>query len=462
MKTYKGKIMRVQPGSLAEEIELTPGDSILEVNGQKLNDIIDLSFAFADEEIELLIEHDNGECEIIEFDKDIDEELGVEFESAVFDGIHCCKNHCVFCFVDMIAPKMRRTLSIKDDDYRMSFLYGNFITLTNLSDRDFKRIEQFHLSPLFVSVHTMNPELRVKMLRTPLAAKISEHLDKLEAAGAEYHTQVVLCAGLNDGDELERTITELVNRRPNVLSLAIVPVGITKHRRDKFILKQFDCESAIKVIEQVERWQNKLRQESGQTFIYLGDEFYFLANREMPPEEFYDDFPQLDNGIGLTRSFITDWQSEIVTPHNYDTKINIDVISGTSISSVLQKLADEAMSHKNNLNVRVLPVVNEYFGNTVNVSGLLTGVDIISTLKSFDGKRDGILIPESALRSGEDIFLDDVTLDELKQNFPNARVEAVQSGAEFKRALMDFHNYHKSRAEETNYMWQSNAGYTKS
>ena len=461
MKIYKGKIMRVQPDSLAEELELKAGDSIIEVNGQKLRDIIDLSFELADEEIELLVEHPDGEREIIAFDKDVDEELGVEFESAVFDGIQRCKNHCVFCFVDMIAPAMRRTLSIKDDDYRMSFLYGNFITLTNLKDSDYRRIEQFHLSPLFVSVHTMNPELRVKMLRTPLAADIAKHLDKLEAAGVEYHTQVVLCAGLNDGEELERTISELVNRRPNVLSLAIVPVGITKHRRDKFTLKQFDREGAIRVIEQVERWQNKLRQETGQTFIYLGDEFYFLAGYDMPPEEYYDDFPQLDNGIGLTRSFISDWQAEEDSQNEYKEPLHLDVIAGTSIASVLQSLSGEAMRQKNNLTVRVLPVVNEYFGSTVNVSGLLTGVDIINKLKTVGGERDGILIPESALRSGEDIFLDDVTLDDLKKAFPMSRIEPVQSGAEFKRALTDFHSYHKSRAEETNYMWQSNAGYTK-
>ena len=459
LKTYPGKIMRVQPNSLAEEIELKAGDKILEINGHKLIDIIDLSFELADEEIEMLIEHEDGQRELIEFDKDVDEELGVEFESAVFDGIHKCKNHCVFCFVDMIAPKMRSTLSIKDDDYRMSFLYGNFITLTNLNDNDFKRIKQFHLSPLFVSVHTMNPELRVKMLRTPLAAHISTQLDKLEAAGADYHTQIVLCADLNDGDELERTISELVARRPHVLSLAIVPVGITKHRRDKFQLKQFDCEGAVKVIEQVERWQNKLRQETGQTFIYLGDEFYFLAKREMPPAEFYDDFPQLDNGIGLTRSFIIDYQNEPSSKNKYNKPIYIDVVAGTSIAPVLQKLSEDEMRQNKYLHVRIIPVINNYFGSTVNVSGLLTGVDIINTLQSVEGRRDAILIPESALRSGEDIFLDDITLDELRQTFSNVRVEPVQSGDEFKRALLDFNSYHKSRTDETAYMWQSNAGY---
>ncbi|MBR1729460.1 MAG: DUF512 domain-containing protein [Selenomonadaceae bacterium] len=461
MKLCKGKIIRVQPKSLAEEIDLKIGDSIIEINGRKLSDIIDLSFELADEEIELLIEHANGEREIIAFDKDIDEELGVEFESAVFDGIHCCKNHCVFCFVDMIAPKMRRTLSIKDDDYRMSFLYGNFITLTNLTDNDYKRIKQFHLSPLFVSIHAMNPKIRAKMLRTPLAEKIVEHLDKLENAGVEYHTQVVLCEGLNDSEELERTISELVKRRPNVLSLAIVPVGITKHRRDKFPLKQFDRTGAIKVIEQVERWQKKLRRETGKTFIYLGDEFYILADREMPPVEFYDDFPQLDNGIGLTRSFISDWENEPITTNEYIKMTNIDVIAGISIAPTLKKLSNEIVHLKNNLNIRVLPVINDFFGDTVNVSGLLTGIDIINTLKSVGGERDGILIPESALRSGENIFLDDITLDEFKKNFPGIKIETVQSGAEFKRALMDFHSYKKLRVEESAYMWQSNAGYTK-
>ncbi|MBR1858238.1 MAG: DUF512 domain-containing protein [Selenomonadaceae bacterium] len=461
LKKYSGKITYVQPNSLAEELELKAGDKIIEINGRKLRDIIDLSFELADEEIEMLVEHSDGQREIIAFDKDADEELGVEFESAVFDGIQRCKNHCIFCFVDMIAPQMRRTLSIKDDDYRMSFLYGNFITLTNLNDSDYKRIKQYHLSPLFVSVHTMNSELRVKMLRTPLAANISADLDKLEAAGADYHTQIVLCAGLNDGDELERTISELVARRPHVLSLAIVPVGITKHRRDKFPVKQFDREGAIKVITQVEYWQNKLRNESGETFIYLGDEFYFLAGQNMPPEEFYDDFPQLDNGIGLTRSFISDWQDENFSKAEYDKPMYIDVIAGTSIAQVLKNLANEAIHHKNNLNIRILPVVNNFFGSTVNVSGLLTGTDIISTLKASHGRRDGILIPESALRSGEDVFLDDVTLNELKQEFPTSRIEPVQTGAEFKRALSDFNSYHKSRNNESNYMWQSNAGYTK-
>ncbi|MBR3746526.1 MAG: DUF512 domain-containing protein, partial [Selenomonadaceae bacterium] len=305
-----GTISHVAAGSLAEELELAAGDKILAVNGHKLTDIIDLSFQLAEEDIELLIEHADGEREIISFEKDIDEELGAEFSTAVFDGVRRCKNHCVFCFVDMIAPNMRKTLSIKDDDYRLSFLFGNFITLTNLTAKDFRRIKKYHLSPLFVSIHAMNPELRAKILRTPLGAKICEQLDELERAGVEYHTQVVLCKDLNDGAELDFTIAEILKRRPHAQSLAIVPVGVTRHRRDKFTLKQFDKVSAEKVIAQVETFQKKSRDESGRTFVYLGDEFYFLAEKDFPPAEFYDDYPQIENGIGMTRNFIDEFNSE--------------------------------------------------------------------------------------------------------------------------------------------------------
>ena len=426
------KISKIYDDSLAQELGLEIGDKILEVNGKVTRDIIDFSFEFAEEEIELLIEHGDGDRELIAFEKDVDEELGAEFESAVFDGIRRCKNHCVFCFVDMIAPNMRRSLNVKDDDYRLSFLYGNFITLTNLTDADFKRIKNFHLSPLYVSIHAMNPEIRQKLLRTPLAAKINSQLDKLENAGVEYHTQVVLCPNINDGAELDYTITELLKRRPNVLSLAIVPVGVTKHRRDKFPLTQFDKEGALKIIKQVEKFQSKLRGECGKTFVYLGDEFYFLAGVEMPPVDYYDNFPQIENGIGMTRNFIEEFVSAegIVNKK----KLTIDVVCGTSIAKVLKNLAAEEMILNPNLDVRILPVTNNFFGATVNVSGLLTGGDIIQTLKKFDRPRDKILIPATAIRFGENVFLDDVTLDDMQKNFP-AQIVPISNGGEFKMAL---------------------------
>jgi len=418
-------ISKIEKDSLAEELGLKIGDKILKINGKTPQDIIELSFLLADEEIELLIEHSDGEREIIAFEKDLDEELGAEFESAVFDGIKRCKNHCVFCFVDMIAPNMRKTLNIKDDDYRLSFLFGNFITLTNLTPKDFRRIKKYHLSPLFVSIHAMNPEIRAKMLRTPLGANIYEQLDALEAAGAEYHTQIVLCKGLNDGAELDFTISELLKRK-NVLSLAIVPVGITKYRRDKFPITQFDKESALKVIEQVEIWQEKARAEFGRTFLYLGDEFYLLAEKNLPPAEFYDDFPQIENGIGMTRNFIEEFNS--LKAESSKPKAKIDVISGTSFAKVLKNLVKAP-------NVRILPVENKFFGAKVNVSGLLTGGDIINALKVAGGERDLILIPATALKVGEEIFLDDISLETLRKTFEPARILAIHNGFEFRKIL---------------------------
>ena len=422
-----GLITNVEAGSLAEELELGAGDKILRVNGRTPQDIIDLSFLLAEEEIELLVEHADGQREIVAFEKDIDEELGAEFDSAVFDGVRRCKNRCVFCFVDMIAPNMRSTLSVKDDDYRLSFLFGNFITLTNMTPKDFCRIKNFHLSPLFVSVHTMNPELRAKILRTPRAAQINQQLDELERAGVEYHTQVVLCKNLNDGAELDFTIAEILKRRPHAQSLAIVPVGVTRHRRDKFPLKQFDKNSAAEVIAQVEKFQRQIRAQTGRTFVYLGDEFYLLAEKNLPPAEFYDDFPQIENGIGMTRNFI----EEFTTAENFSAAENfsVDVVSGTSFAKILAELVG------GRANVRILPVVNKFFGERVNVSGLLTGGDIIGALKAVGGRRDAILIPATALKSGEEIFLDDVPLDELRKIFSPAKIIPVHDGAQFKRAL---------------------------
>ena len=457
-RTYPGVILRVLEGSIAEELELVPGDKILAVNDMPLRDIIDFSFAMADEEIELLVEHADGEQELIEFDKDYDEDFGVEFERAVFDGIRSCANHCYFCFVDMIAPDMRHSLSIKDDDYRLSFLYGNFVTLTNMGAADFERIEHFHLSPLYVSVQCTNPVLRAEILRYKGAADILGQLTKLEEAGADYHTQVVLCYGLNDGEALERTIRDITERRPHALSLAIVPVGLTKHRTDPFPLIQFDRIGAARVIDQVEAWQQRIRAEEGRTFIYLGDEFYFLAGRDVPPAEMYDGFPQLDNGIGLTRNFIEEWTAAADYANTLDTNSRLAVISGTAVAPVVERLARELDPDVQR--IHVLPVINEHFGETVNVSGLLTGHDISAALRAFSHSVDGVLIPASSLREGEDVFLDDMTLDAMRSSFPSVRIEPVATGRDYREALTDWAHYHRERVSG-GYTWQSNAGYTK-
>ncbi len=457
-----GEIIRVLPKSLAEELELTAGDKILTINGQKLRDIIDLSFAFAEEEIELLVEHTDGKREILAFDKDYDEELGVEFASAVFDGIRSCGNRCCFCFVDQVPPGMRKSLFVKDDDYRMSFLYGNFVTLTNMCEDDFLRIERYHLSPLFVSVHTMNPSLRSTMLNTKRAAKIISHLDRLDAAGVEYHTQVVLCPGLNDGKELDRTVEELMARQPHALSLAVVPVGLTRFREGCYPLEMFDKKGAAAVISQIKAWQRLARAKTGRGFVYLGDEFYFLAGSPLPTTQEYDGFPQLDNGIGLSRNFIEQWQQalkEMAAPRGYEKPLELLILSGTSIAPLLQELVQEISVP--GLFVNCLGVENHYFGKTVNVSGLLTGADMLRALSSYSSAPHGVILPECALRTGENVLLDDMTLEAFRRAVPHLRVETARSGSDLLYALFDWEHYQGVADDAATYMWQSNAAYTK-
>lgn len=454
-----GTILRVKEGSLAAELGLVKGDKIIAVNDQRLRDIIDLSFAMAEEEIDLLVEHPSGEQEIMSFDKDYDEELGVEFESAVFDGIRQCANHCCFCFVDQVAPQMRDTLYIKDDDYRLSFLYGNFVTLTNLSVADFRRIQQYHLSPLFVSVHTTNMELRSKMLGTPRGGQLMAQLEQLSRAGIEYHTQIVLCPGLNDGEELERTLEDLMALRPQLLSAAIVPVGLTQFREGCYPLTLFDREGARRVIEQVRCWQARLRQAAGRSFIYLGDEFYLLAGEDFPTSEEYDDFPQLDNGIGLVRNFLDDWAENAGgSQEDYEWPLHLDIVCGTAVAPIFRDLLGGLRLR--NLRPRLVAVENDWFGSSVNVSGLLTGRDIAAALMALPGPRDGVIVPRCALRSGEDIFLDDYSLAEMKEKL-QVRIETALGGSELYHLLHHWDKEKRRKQRERFYTWQSNAAYTK-
>ena len=453
-----GKIIRIAEGSLAEELELVVGDKIIEINGQPLRDIIDLSFAFADEEIDMLIEHADGTQEMLAFEKDYDEELGAEFETAVFDGIRRCANNCYFCFVNQVPPHMRSSLYIKDDDYRLSFLYGNFVTMTNMVEADFERIKRLHLTPLFVSVHTMNMKLREELLQSKRAGLLIEQLDALEAAEVEYHTQVVLCPGLNDGEELDYTISELIKRKPYVQSVAIVPVGLTKYREGCYPLSMFDKAGAAKVIDQVEKWQRKERHETGEGFVYLGDEFYLMAERGLPETEEYDGFPQLDNGIGLLRNFIDEWEQAAESDTDLSVPTNIKVVVGTAAAPIFSKLIAELKVDK--LTVKVVPVENKFFGKMVNVSGLLTGRDILEALKADTDKCDGVIIPECALRSGESIFLDDYSLAELEKEL-SVKLMTALSGDRLRYLLTHWNEVEAADTEEAAYMWQSNAAYTK-
>jgi len=429
---YNGIVARTIPDSIAAQLRLEPGDRLITVDGESIRDIIDLSFALADESVELVIEKKNGEQEILEIEKEYDEDLGIEFESAVFDGVRRCANKCIFCFVDQMAPGMRESLYVKDDDYRLSFLYGNFVTLTNSTPQDMNRIQRLHLSPIYISVHTTNSSLREKMLNNKNAGKIMEQLSTLIASGIEMHTQIVLCPGINDGEELEKTINDLYSLHPSIISMAIVPVGLSRYRENCYSLEVFTPEKALAIVLSVNKWQQKCRKKSGTSFVYLSDEFYLAANQPIPEYDLYDGFPQLENGIGLIRNFLHEWQQESIVTTGYQTPHHIDVVCGISAQKILQPLLDAIIIP--NLTMSVIPVENEFFGKDITVSGLLTGQDIARALSQVGEVRTGVIIPGTALRKGEGVFLDNMTLDELERHL-TVPVRAAY-GAEDLRELL--------------------------
>lgn len=408
---FKGIIAKVIPGSIARELDLAPGDRLLAVNGQPVQDIIDLSFALADENVELLIEKQDGEQELLEIEKEYDEDLGLEFESAVFDSVRRCANRCIFCFVDQMPPGMRESLYVKDDDYRLSFLYGNFVTLSNLGPRDFKRIRQLHLSPLYVSVHVTDGDIRKRMLNNERASQIMQQLKDLVSDGIELHTQVVLCPGVNDGDVLAKTIDDLAALYPQVLTMAIVPVGLTRYRDECYPLNVFTRDQAADVINLVQARQKEYREKLGTSFVFLADEFYMGADYPVPDYDAYEGFPQLENGVGLVRSFLAEWEEQTADNKGYDQEHYIDVVCGVSAAKILKPLL--AAITIPNLNIRVVPVENRFFGPHVTVTGLLTGKDIIDNLSALPGLRTGVIIPGIALRKGESVFLDNLTPEDI-------------------------------------------------
>ncbi|MBQ5624781.1 MAG: DUF512 domain-containing protein, partial [Phascolarctobacterium sp.] len=306
-----GNISGVRKHSLAENAGIKPGEKLLSVCGAQVKDIIELSFYASDYEVELEIENAAGEKRLVTIAKHPDEDLGIEFESAVFDKVSTCYNNCIFCFVDQMIPGMRPGLYVRDDDYRLSFLYGNFITLTNMKEEDFQRIINTHMSPLYVSVHATTPEVRCKMMNNRFAGELMDKLQRLLDAGIQVHTQIVCCPTYNDGEVLAKSFEDLYALHPGVLTMAIVPVGLTKNREHLHPLRTFTKEEAATIVDMVTPWQERCRKETGKSFVYLGDEFYLLAEKELPPESWYDGFPQLENGIGLTSSFLLEWEATL-------------------------------------------------------------------------------------------------------------------------------------------------------
>ena len=426
-----GLISAVRKNSLAEAAGIVAGDKLVAVDGVQVKDIIELSFYTSDYEVELELENAQGQRRQVHIDKYPDEDLGLEFEAAVFDKVSTCYNNCIFCFVDQMIPGMRKGLYVRDDDYRLSFLYGNFITLTNLKEEDFQRIIQTHMTPLYVSVHATDPKVRCEMMHNRFAGELMDKLERLFAAGIEVHTQIVCCPGYNDGEILAKSFQDLYARHPHVLTMAVVPVGITKHREGLHPLRTFTKEEAAALIDQVTPWQRQCREETGKTFIYLGDEFYLLAGRDVPAAEWYDGFPQLENGIGLTRSFVDEWQATLPSLSSYQAASPAVIPVGESAFTVLQPLLD-ALNKQFSTSHSFVPVPNQFFGGKVNVTGLLTASDILRTCKE-SGKR---LILPAVVLNNDKLFLDDTALEQFRKEYPG-KVDIAKDAKELLHLLLE-------------------------
>lgn len=413
-------IKEIRAESIAEEMEIESGDVLLTIDGHPINDMLDYQFYAQDDNIVIDIKKKNNEIWSLEIEKNYDEDLGFAFDNIVFDKMKSCKNRCIFCFVDQLPHHMRKTLYIKDDDYRYSFFYGNFVTLTNLNEDDWEKIIKMRLSPLYVSVHCMNGKLRSEILKNPQAGCIKQDLERLKNAGIKVHTQVVLCPGINDGDVLEETIEGLANLYPSVVSVGIVPIGLTGHRENLPELTNVTRNQAEEIICIAQNYQKRFRKQWGFGFVYLADEFYLRAEIDLPNSEYYDDYCQIENGIGLSRILIDEFEDltdslPSSVPHN-----EVYIVTGISAIPVLQGIVDR-LNQIAGLSAKLIPVKNQFFGGGVTVTGLITGGDIIRTLgEAYKGKR--VLIPEVVLREGQDVLLDDISLDTIK-----AKTQAVIS-----------------------------------
>ena len=385
--------------SIAEELEIQAGDEIVSIDDTPMLDMIDYNFLCKSDLLTLEIKKTDGEIEVIELEKDYDEDLGIVFESAVFDRVKPCLNHCIFCFVDQQPKGLRETLYVKDDDYRLSYLQGTYITLTNLTDKDRDRIKRMHLGPFYVSVHTTNPDLRVKMLRNPNAGKALENLKWFRKNKIPFHAQIVLCPGINDGAELERTLTDLAELKNTVLSVAIVPVGITQFREEK--LKQVDKKCAEQVLDIASKFKR----------VCCSDEFFLLAERDIPPAKYYGAYNQLDDGVGSLRILLEDFKSREL-PKALNKSLKISFASGYAATYALERIAKK-LNRIKNLKAVVNPVKSKYWGQDITVSGLITTDDLIRTVKNLD--TDLVVIPSVMLKPYSEMFLDGKTLTYVKE-----------------------------------------------
>lgn len=408
------KILAVEPGGPASHAGVRPGETLLSINGNEICDILDYRFYETDRHLSIVLRDGAGAERTVQIRKGQYESIGLEFETYLMDQQHSCTNRCIFCFIDQLPKGLRKSLYFKDDDSRLSFLFGNYVTLTNLKEREVDRIIKMHISPINISVHTTNPELRVKMMGNRFAGKSLDILYRFAKAGIKLNCQIVLCRDINDGEELDRTLKDLTSLWPSVQSVAVVPLGLTKYRQGLYPLTGYDSETARAVVRQLERWGDRCEQKYGQRICYAADEFYLKAQLPIPPAPFYGDFDQLENGVGLMASLkqeFLDALEDFVPPASAR---KVTLATGVAAHPFLDTLLDELRQRCHNLTCNVIPIVNDFFGDTITVAGLVTGGDL---LKQLQGRElgDALLLPDVMLRREGDIFLDDVSLEELSE-----------------------------------------------
>ena len=448
-----GLIRRVEPGSIAEEGGIQPGDCLLEINGIKVNDVFDYRFLMADDFVLLTLKDASGEEYEVEIEKDTYEDIGLEFEAPLMDSDRSCANKCIFCFVDQMPCGMRDSLYFKDDDIRLSFLTGNYVTLTNTSIKELNRIVAYRMSPINISVHTTDPELRVQMLGNKTAGNIMDKIKVLAEGGIKINTQVVLCPGINDGKYLDKTIEDLLKYHESIDSLSIVPVGISKHREGLFPLRLFTAQESLDIIRYIQQKQIEIFHKIGRYFVYAADEFYVKAKLPIPNYDKYDEFPQLENGVGMAallkqeiHEYIASdiFTEKIKNKSKQSFSVQLTIATGVAACDIIKGMVNLVSTAVLELagpkcrcfDVQVIPVENEFFGSTVTVSGLVTGGDLI---KKLENKCLGtkLLITHNMLRDGENVFLDDVTTDDVEEKLGIKLIAVGDSGCEFVESIID-------------------------
>lgn len=428
MKKHEHIVKSLMPGGIGEELGIEPGDKLLAINGSEIQDVFDYYYYEESEQLLLLIEKPDGEEWELEIEKDEDESLGIEFDQSLMDEYRSCRNKCMFCFIDQMPKGMRETLYFKDDDSRLSFLQGNYITLTNMSDHDVERIVKYRLEPINISFQTTNPELRCKMLHNRFAGEALKKVDILYRGQIEMNGQIVLCKGVNDGEELERTIRDLTGYLPYLKSVSIVPVGLTKYRDGLYPLEPFTKEDAKEVLSVIHRWQEKIYQEHGIHMIHAGDEWYVLAEEEVPEEERYDGYLQLENGVGMMRLLFNEVQEALSAVTGDGRQREISLATGRLMYLYIGKILEEIRKKFPNITTHLYAIRNDFFGERITVSGLITGQDLTGQLKGQPlGER--LLLPCNMLKIGEPVFLDDFTLEEV-ENSLQVKTDIVKSSGQ--------------------------------